>query len=99
MHARSRILTVPADGVDAAVDRLRTEQLDRFHAQPGYRGFLTLVDRAHNKLMAISLWDSEDDMLASADLARETREAMVVAGRAAEDTILERWEVLVDDRP
>ena len=64
MHAlmtRSRV--EPAD-VDAAVRIVESSLLPAAREQPGYRGYIHLVDRATGERVHISLWASEDDLRA-----------------------------------
>ena len=54
------------------------EQLPDIPQQPGFRGFYLLRDSGLDKLMTISLWESEDDVRAS--IARAASQASDLAG-------------------
>ncbi len=72
MHAR--ITTVRIDKeyrinkpntVEESLDALRTTTMPKLKKQKGFKEFLVLVDRAADKVVLITLWESVDDMMAT----------------------------------
>jgi quinol monooxygenase YgiN len=61
LMTRSRV--EPAD-LHAAVSIVESSLLPAAQEQPGYRGYLHLVDRATGERVHVSLWETEDDLRA-----------------------------------
>jgi heme-degrading monooxygenase HmoA len=64
MHARMTRSRVAPTIVDDAVRILESSILPAAREQPGYRGYLHLVDRATGDGVSITLWASDDEMRA-----------------------------------
>jgi heme-degrading monooxygenase HmoA len=56
--------------IDAAVALTRDELLPLERGMPGFRGLILLADRDAQRLVSLSLWDSEERMLQSEGSAR-----------------------------
>jgi heme-degrading monooxygenase HmoA len=64
MHARVVFTHVQADMEDAVIQLYDRSVLPAAMQQPGFRGLLHLVDHSKGKGISITLWETEDDMLA-----------------------------------
>lgn len=73
MYARHVTVTGSADKLEAGIKSVREDVIPVLKGCSGFRGQLLLVDRDKGRAIGISLWDSEEDMLAS--------EAKVAAAR------------------
>ena len=86
---------------DAAVAEYRriTEEraLPVAREMGGFRGLLSLVDRSTGNGLAITLWESEQAMLASEDAANKLREEATTE-TGDEIARVERYEVALDAR-
>jgi hypothetical protein len=72
----ARHVTVHGSGekVDAGIAMVREQVLPVLQKCQGFRGQLMLVDRAKGEAIGISLWDTEEDMLASEDKVSASRQ-------------------------
>jgi heme-degrading monooxygenase HmoA len=64
MHARVTRSRVAPDVVDEAVGIVASSIVPAAKEQPGFRGYLHLVDRATGEGISITLWATEEDMRA-----------------------------------
>ncbi len=60
----------------------------------GFKGAFTLENRQTGKAMLITLWDTEADMLASAEIAKKTRAQAVRDSGGMGQAQVEMFEVL-----
>jgi heme-degrading monooxygenase HmoA len=65
MYARVTTYQMPPGQIEERLRHGRDVSTPSRKQQVGARGFLNLVDRAANKNVSISLWDTADDMLAA----------------------------------
>jgi len=65
MYARVTTITTPADRVDEAIRIYQDSVVPVLKQQPGYRSTLLLNDRASGKGVAISVWETQQDLQAS----------------------------------
>ncbi len=63
-------------------------------AMRGFKGAYTLENRQTGKAMLITLWDTEADMLASAEIAKKTRAQAVRDSGGMGEAQIETFEVL-----
>lgn len=68
MFARVITAEVGADGFDSAMRFVR-QQVPRASRQPGFKGYYVLADANNGKCMAISLWETREEMEAVATQA------------------------------
>src|SRR2546428_11347393 len=94
MHARVTTINGSSDQVDAGISSFR-ENVVAFTQGEGGKGSLLLVDRQTGKVMAITLWESEDALAASEEKANQLRAQAVEQGRASQPPTVERYEVAV----
>lgn len=83
MHARMFAFDASPEEMDAAVALTREELLPLERGMPGFRGLLLLADREAQRLVSLSLWESEELMLQSEESARTLSRlaAMSVGGK------------------
>ena len=56
------------------MDGFRDRVIPVLEAQPGFEGYMILLDRDHNKMLGLTLWDNEENgRLAGARLEQERR--------------------------
>ena len=72
-----------------------SDYVDDLASHPGYSGYLLAADRENGKVLAMSLWESQDALRASDHAAEEAREGrLAVAG--AHDPIVDRYQIMLE---
>ena len=72
-----------------------SDYVDELASLPGFSGYLLAADREHGKVLAMSLWESQDALRASDQAAEEARERrLAVAG--AHDPIVDRYQIMLE---
>jgi heme-degrading monooxygenase HmoA len=99
MPARSAVLSVSPDRVDAVTRVMQDELIPRYQDQDGYEGFVLLANREAGRVLGVSFWETESDLLASDNLGAEARARLSEVGGSDETPVRETWEVVVDDEP
>jgi len=74
MYARHVTVTGSAERVEEGIRSVREHVIPTLKDCKGFRGQLLLVDRDKGEAIGISLWDSEEDMLASEDKVSGARQ-------------------------
>ena len=90
----ARVLHVtgtPAD-IEAGVEVYRDQVLPYTRDVTGFRGYLVLLDREGGRAIALSLWTSEDAMLAFEEQSQRIR-GLVAAGSGTQLGAVESYEV------
>ena len=67
MHARSGTLYPRSNRLDHVLHLLRDTVTPAAEKEPGFMGMLIMNNRQAGKVVAITLWESEAEMLASAE--------------------------------
>jgi heme-degrading monooxygenase HmoA len=65
MHARVITVQVQPGAFDEAIGIYQESVVPAAKEQPGFAGFLVLVNRHAGTAISISLWETEDDLKAS----------------------------------
>ena len=91
MHAR--VMSVQLGDVDRAISFVRDQIVPSARQQPGIVAAYWLADRASGRGLAVTIWESEDAMLASDAVAREASRTEKKDG-AVEAAELELYEVI-----
>lgn len=97
MHARTTTTQADPARIDAGLAVIRDEVLPAVSAMDGCVGMSVLVDRESGRCIATTAWQSEADLLASAEAVRPVRDRAVQAlGGSSSD--VDAWEVAVVHR-
>ena len=96
MHARmSRFAGLPPERIDETIREFQEGQLQALSQQPGYKGVLIGVDRAEGKSVAITFWESAENLRASDRLANQAREQALESVKPSREPIVDRYEIVV----
>ena len=72
-----------------------SDYVDQLASLAGFSGYLLAADRENGKVLAMSLWESQDALRASDHAAEAAREGrLAVAG--AHDPIVDRYEIMLE---
>ena len=86
MFARVTTLQVPSDRIEASARFGREQALPAMQGRPGFKGMYYLIDREHGRGLGITLWETEEDLLATEEQARQLRATAVERGASAPPT-------------
>jgi hypothetical protein len=102
MHAR--VTTFPGlapERIKATLEHFREENLPKFEQAPGYLGMWAGVDFTGGRAIAVTYWDTIENLHASDVIANEIRTAAVT--RAGVDRnrppITDHYEVVIQKEP
>ena len=73
MHARLTTLEGSLDRMDDATRAVQEQVLPQLQQTDGFKGFIALTDRGSGKLRGLALWESEEALRATDDLAARLR--------------------------
>jgi len=97
MFARLTIMNVKINRIDEASKLFEESVVPMFKSQKGYQGIYFLADRKSGKCICISLWDSEENVLAN-EQSRSYQEQLVkFMDFFTSSPIREGYEVTVQD--
>ncbi|MBA3728072.1 MAG: hypothetical protein H0W94_02490 [Actinobacteria bacterium] len=74
MYARHVVIHGSPDKIDDGIRSVREKVLPALRECAGFKGQLLLVDRNSGEAIGISLWDTEENMRASEEKVRATRQ-------------------------
>ena len=96
MFARVSTFQGPPDQTAEGIRVAREQILPVARLQDGFKGIYLLFDRERGRSLAITLWETEEDMKASEDAALRTR---TESAEAAGEIIVgvERYEVALHE--
>jgi heme-degrading monooxygenase HmoA len=97
MYGRLTTLQISPDAMDQALAQMREQVVPAAQKMDGYRGVTAFGDRSSGKIMAFTLWESEEAMAASEEAANRLRQASAEASSAQVGQV-ERFEVVFDQR-
>jgi heme-degrading monooxygenase HmoA len=92
MHARFTRLTQSPDRLEQTISTFESMVVESLRGQRGYAGAALIVDRAEGKLVAVTLWDTQEAINASEQLAAQLRD-QVGTEQGATTVSVERFEV------
>jgi heme-degrading monooxygenase HmoA len=96
MYARlSRFAGLPPERIESTIREFQEGQLQALSQQPGYKGVLIGVDRAEGKAVAMTFWESAENLRASDRLANQAREQALEAVKPSREPIVDRYEVVM----
>ncbi len=95
----ARVLTATAHPgkTDEGVQIVRDSLLPVTRRQPGFKGGLVLTDRSQNKVIALTLWETEADLNASESSGYLQEQLGKVAHVLATQVVREVYEVTVQE--
>ncbi len=100
----ARVTTFPGlapERIKATLEEFIEHHLPKIEQLPGYQGVWAGVDFTGGRAIAVTYWDSLENLHASDSLANEVRAAAVT--RAGVDRnrppIIDRYEVVLDKQP
>ena len=94
MHARVSTYQSPAENLVASEEQARTDIVPKVLEMQGNRGIISLIDRQSGKSISITLWDSEESLHATEQIANQIRsEATDASG--GEIKAVEQFEVSI----
>ena len=94
MFARVTLTEASPEGVEEAVRHIREAVLPEVRKLQGFKGLYLLLDRETGKQMVIALWETQNDLDASVEIAKRLR-AQYVQAAAAQPPKVEVYEVAV----
>jgi len=97
MYARVITFQYQPGKVEEALHLLRESVVPELRQQAGFRGATNLVDWGNNKVVGITLWQSEDDLQASGMSKLQARFATISTFLAAAP-LVETYEVSDEQR-
>jgi heme-degrading monooxygenase HmoA len=98
MHARMTSMEGSSERLDEGLREIREDVLPQLQQQDGFKGFIVFDNRQSGKMVGFSLWESEQAMRASEEVADRTRResAETMSGTIAG---VERYEVALFEVP
>jgi heme-degrading monooxygenase HmoA len=95
MFARATRIEGSPDRLDDAIRQFRDETLPAAQNQAGFGGGMLLADRSSGAALAVTLWETEENMTSSEQFADQQRTQVAAASGAAEAPRVERYEVVI----
>ena len=97
----ARVTTFPGlapERIKATLEQFKEQHLPMLEQQPGYRGVWAGVDYTGGRAIAVTYWDSLENLHASDSLANEVRAAAVTKAGVDRNrpTVIDRYEVVLD---
>ena len=102
MHARITTVQIGKERrllrpntVEESLDVLHLTTLPKLKKQKGFKEFLVLIDKAADKVILITLWESEDDMIATEASGFYKRAVDEFSDRVVSEPRKEYYEVAI----
>lgn len=100
MHARvTRFSGLPPERIETTLGMFRDEHLPAIQDLQGYRGVQVMVDMQGGRALAITYWETHDDLVASAKAVGQARDAVVSELDPERTPIVDNYEVLLSEQP
>jgi hypothetical protein len=96
VFARVSTIQGQPESAEEGIRVVREQVLPAVRGLQGFKGMLALIDRSTGKSVGITLWASEEDLLASEDAAGRIRASSTQTGDGRVLGV-ERYEVIVDE--
>jgi heme-degrading monooxygenase HmoA len=98
MYARlSRFAGLPPERIEETIRGFEEGQLKQLEQQPGYKGVLIGIDRTEGKAVAMTFWESAENLRATDRLADQARKEALDAVKPSREPIIDRYEVVRQD--
>jgi heme-degrading monooxygenase HmoA len=94
MHARVTRLEALADLLEEVTRQFEERTLALLEGLAGFEGYVLLADGASGQAMAITYWQSEEDLRASEEAGARERERAAETGGVVADPVVERYAVV-----
>jgi heme-degrading monooxygenase HmoA len=96
MYARlSRFAGLPPDRIDETLREFEQGQLAQIEQMEGFKGVLVGLDRGEGKALAITFWETRENLRTSDKLADQARQAAMESTRPSREPIVDRYEVVL----
>jgi quinol monooxygenase YgiN len=97
MHARVNATEWDPEKVDEGIRLTEEVIIPSYQERPGFRGYFLLTEPGGERAMAITMWETEEDMEASAEVARAMIPKLKGILRAPPET--RNYEVMFNVQP
>lgn len=96
MYARISTFEGPSEQTAEGIRVARRQFLPAARLQEGFRGMYLMLDAANGRSLAMTLWETEEDMARSEDAVRRAR---AESAEASGETVVsvERYEVVLGE--
>jgi hypothetical protein len=94
----ARVTSFPGlapERITATLKEFEEQHLPVLEQQAGFRGVWAGVDRNAGRAMAVTYWETLEDLRATDKLADQVRAVAVATSRADREPITDRYEVLL----
>jgi hypothetical protein len=94
----ARVTSFPGlapERITATLAEFEQQQLPVLEKQDGFRGVWAGVDRNAGRAMAVTFWETLEDLKATDKLAAQVRAVAVATSRADREPITDRYEVVL----
>jgi hypothetical protein len=91
----SRFAGLPPERIEQTIREFEEGQLQALSQQPGYKGVMIGIDRAEGKSIAITFWETSENLRASDRLADQARQQALDAVKPSREPIVDRYEIVV----
>jgi hypothetical protein len=91
----SRFAGLPPERIEQTIHEFEEGQLQALSQQPGYKGVMIGIDRAEGKSIAITFWESAENLRATDRLADQARQEALDAVKPSREPIVDRYEIVV----
>jgi heme-degrading monooxygenase HmoA len=95
MHARITSGSIRPEKIEETVNTFRDKLIPRAKTQEGFKDIFFLIDSKTNKFHIISLWDSEENMLAGESTMFLFKQLSSIVPHFAAKPITERFQVAI----
>lgn len=95
MHARVSTIHGTAEQSEAAVRNFNEQVVTSLKGTEGCKGAILLTDRNSGKEVAITLWEDEQAMQTSEEMANALRQQASESSGASQPPTVDRYEVAV----
>ena len=95
MFARVTMSEGKPERVEAGIRSYRENVGPAAKKMAGFKGSYLLVDRKSGRMLGVALWDTEENLRASAKVAAELRAGVTQAAAATKPPTVEIYEVAV----
>lgn len=96
MYARlSRFAGLPPERMDDTLREFEQGQLPQLEQLEGFKGVVVGLDRGEGKAVAITFWETRENLRASDRLADQARDAAMESTQPSREPIVDRYEVVL----